>query len=114
MVRNGLKTAGTAASAAAISVAVRSRGGGVRRGRGAGRRAASAPPCGRITEPIRPNRSTAPWVLSISPPGLMSSAAPPGAIATWTPPSKLSLVILAVESDGSLTSGSRLSFVTAR
>jgi hypothetical protein len=44
----------------------------------------------------------------------MSSAAPPGAIATWTPPSRLSLVILAVESDGSLTSGSRLSLVTAR
>jgi hypothetical protein len=113
MVRNGLKTAGTAAPAAAISVAVRSGGGG-RGGRLAGRRRGGAPPWGRITEPIRPNRSTAPWVLSISPPGLMSSAAPPGAIATWTPPSRLSLVILAVESEGSLTSGSRLSLVTAR
>jgi hypothetical protein len=45
-------------------------------------------------------------VLSISPPGLRSSSAAPGAIETCAPPSRLSLVILAVESDGSLTVGS--------
>jgi hypothetical protein len=37
-----------------------------------------------------------------------------GAMETWTPPSRLSLVILAVESEGSLTVGSMLSLATAR
>src|SRR6185312_1758016 len=69
---------------------------------------------GRRNWPTRPNRSTEPWVFSISDPALRLSVEPPGSMEMCWPPSRPSEVILATESAGRGVLESRSSLTTAR